>query len=286
MTEHTYGNTPVTAPEPVREPDPPSAREPAPGQEPGTDRPAPGAAGSAPRVGGSAPGTDRPASGAAGSAPGTDRPASGAARSAPGTDRPASGAARSAPGTGRPARGPLARAAAAFARRWPTWLAIAVAAVLVSDLGDGSEFSVILPLLAAGYLTVTVIGRPGLTWSVIIAFTAVVVLTRMIGVDPRPVLIAAAFLAAAAGLANGRLRGTGLRAAQLPVALGCVAVALGAAYLSPDLGLFLMAAGLLGHGVGDAFLWRDGRVVARSLAEWCVVFDVIVGTAGLWAALR
>ncbi|MEU9831604.1 hypothetical protein AB0D67_08675 [Streptosporangium sp. NPDC048047] len=244
MTEHTYGNTPVTAPEPVREPDPPSAREPAPGQEPGTDRPAPGAG--------------RPAPGAGGSASRIDGPA----------------------------RGPLARTAVAFARRWPTWLAIAVAAVSVSDMGDGGEFSVVLPLLAAGYLTVAVIGRPGLTWGVVIAFTAVVVLLGVIGVDPRPVLIAAAFLAAVAGLVNGRLRGTGLRAAQLPVALGCVAIALGAAYLSPDLGLFLMAAGLIGHAVGDAFLWRDGRVVARSLAEWCVVFDVIVGVAGLWAALR
>lgn len=57
--------------------------------------------------------------------------------------------------------------------------------------------------------------------------------------------------------------------------VGFTAVALTAVSVDPDLGRYIVAAGWFGHAVWDAgHLWAD-RVVARSFAEWCAVFDVL-----------
>jgi hypothetical protein len=41
-------------------------------------------------------------------------------------------------------------------------------------------------------------------------------------------------------------------------------------------GTCLVALGLLLHGVWDAWHHRRNRVVTRSFAEWCGVFDILL----------
>ncbi|HVQ93947.1 MAG TPA: hypothetical protein VMU51_23115 [Mycobacteriales bacterium] len=172
---------------------------------------------------------------------------------------------------------PRPAAGRALLRRWPTVLGFATAALSLSDYENGLEFATILTLAAAGYLLVAVLARPAATWPLVVALTAVVVALRAADVDPVPVFAAAAVLLAAAGLGTGRLRRDALHLGQVPVALGCVAVALVALGVPADAGALLVAAGLLGHAAWDAVLWRAHRVVARSFAEWCGALDLTLG---------
>jgi hypothetical protein len=47
----------------------------------------------------------------------------------------------------------------------------------------------------------------------------------------------------------------------------------------------VVAAGLLGHAAWDVHHHRTGRVVARSLAEFCVVLDTLLAAAIVVATL-
>jgi hypothetical protein len=55
------------------------------------------------------------------------------------------------------------------------------------------------------------------------------------------------------------------------------AVSLGALAVTPDVGRYLVAAGLIGHSAWDAAHWRAKRIVTRSFAEWCGVLDFALG---------
>jgi len=174
-----------------------------------------------------------------------------------------------------------------LARRWPTWLALALAALSLSDTGDGREIVFVLPLAAAGYAGMAIADRPAATWPVLVVMTAAVVALRAAGVDPWPVLAGAAVALAGVGLLGGQLRRPGLYAAQAPAALGFVAVGVAAVAVPAGVGAYLAAAGLIGHAVWDAVHWRIGtRIVARSFAEWCAVLDLVLGAGILVLALR
>jgi hypothetical protein len=80
-------------------------------------------------------------------------------------------------------------------------------------------------------------------------------------------------------MANGSLRRPGLLRAQAPACLVFLTAAGLAVTVSPDAGMYWVAAGLIGHAAWDAVHWRANAVVARSFAEWCVVFDLGVGGA-------
>jgi hypothetical protein len=56
-------------------------------------------------------------------------------------------------------------------------------------------------------------------------------------------------------------------------------LALTALSLEYELGRYLLAAGWLGHGVWDYAHFRADKVVSRSFAEWCAVFDVLRAAA-------
>ena len=57
------------------------------------------------------------------------------------------------------------------------------------------------------------------------------------------------------------------------VGLGFGAAAGAALVVNPELGAYLVAAGLLGHAAWDAYHHRVNRVVVRSMAEFCLVLD-------------
>lgn len=47
--------------------------------------------------------------------------------------------------------------------------------------------------------------------------------------------------------------------------------------MEPDVGRYVVAAGWFLHGVWDTVHLRLDRVVSRSYAEFCGVFDILVG---------
>ena len=194
------------------------------------------------------------------------------------TTDPRTGPAAPAPDTKPQGRPRQPSFVAHLAHRWPTWLAIAFAALLLADTDDsGREFALVLLIPTVTYLATSVVDRPRAVWAVLAVLVAAMVAMKVVGIDPRPVLTASAVVLAVAGLVRGPLRRPGLHALQVPAVLVFGAVALGALHLSPDTGVRLVAVGLIGHAVWDAAHLRAGKVVARPFAEWCAVLDVILG---------
>lgn len=165
--------------------------------------------------------------------------------------------------------------------RWPTLLALALIAVNVTDLGDGLELAVLLPVGAVGYLAIAVLDRPRLTWTVLVLLLAAVTAVRAAGLDEWPLLIAAGTALVIAGLVGGQLRRPGLYALQPVAAAVFVLLGLLALAVSPGAGRWVLAAALAGHAGWDAAHWRADRIVARSFAEWCAVLDLGLAIAVL-----
>jgi hypothetical protein len=55
-----------------------------------------------------------------------------------------------------------------------------------------------------------------------------------------------------------------------------------ALYVDPDLGGKLVAIAILGRVAWDAYHFLRNRVVSRSYAEFCAVFDLLLGAAILF----
>jgi hypothetical protein len=164
-----------------------------------------------------------------------------------------------------------------LARHWGAWLGLAVAVLSVWDLADGVIFADIIGLAAFGYLLLAVLDRRSLTWPLVLLLTGAVVLLRAVDVTPAVVLAAAAAVLAVAGIFVGHLRRSRLHLLQSPLAVVFGAAAVTATLVSVEAGSYVVAAGLIAHAALDVVLWRADRVVARSFAEWCAVFDVVVG---------
>jgi hypothetical protein len=180
-------------------------------------------------------------------------------------------------GMGAAVRPGWLRAASALGRRWSTWLALACAAISLSDVSDGLEFAILFILPATGYLFLAVVDRPRITWVVAAGAMATVVVLRALNLDPWPTLAVVAVVLAAVGLIGGQLRRAGLYAWQSPGALAFMAFGLVALSVPATAGGYLMVVALLGHAAWDAIHWRHNMVVTRSFAEWCGVFDLVLG---------
>ena len=173
------------------------------------------------------------------------------------------------------------RVTLAIARRWPTWVALASAAISLSDFEGGLEYVIIFVLPAAGYLFLAVVDRPRITWAVVAAALAMVVALRLLGIDPWPPLAVAALALAAAGMIIGPLRRPGIYALQLPGALAFMAFGITVLGTPATIGGYLVAVGLVGHAAWDAVHWRANKIVSRSFAEWCGVLDLVLGVGVL-----
>ena len=174
-------------------------------------------------------------------------------------------------------RSRAATTGAALLRRWPTWLALAWVALTLSDVGDGTEFAVVLVVAAVGYLAVAVAERPRATWPLLFLIFGGVVALRLAGLDERAVLLAAGAVLTVVGLARGSLRRPGPASLQVPAAVLFVGAGLLGATAAPEAGLHVVAAGLIGHAAWDAHHWWVDRIVVRSFAEWCGVLDLTLG---------
>ncbi len=188
----------------------------------------------------------------------------------------------------------LSRPADAAARRpapwsWPritAWLvlgAIAGAGLLLTGAaGDGGVrldgVTAATPATAVGvaslcYLAAAASGRRWVSWAAVPVTSAMPFLAAALDV-PRWALLGAVGLV---------LVGIGLAARRpttWPQALamaGYFGVAVAALALAPRVALALGGAALAAHAVWDVLHYRRDTVVHRSLAVWCIGFDVLLG---------
>ncbi|MBO0607726.1 hypothetical protein [Myceligenerans salitolerans] len=123
-------------------------------------------------------------------------------------------------------------------------------------------------------------------WPIALAL-ALFVLTIADGSDRFPVwiVLGVALVYPVVGVLRRAIRGRSmvvLQAAGLAVFAG---ITTAAAVVDPVTGSFVVAAGLVGHAVWDAFHHRAGAVVWRWYAEACVVYDLLLAAAVVAAAV-
>jgi hypothetical protein len=160
-------------------------------------------------------------------------------------------------------------------RRWPTLAGLGFAALIAFDLMSGVELAPVLAASAAVYLGAAALQRPATAWPLFFATVAVITIARLLedGFEPTWVILAGAVALLIYGLRGGAGRpGHGLPL-QTVALVGFGAAAGAALMITPELGAYLVAAGLLGHAAWDVHHYRTNRVVVRSLAEFCMALD-------------
>jgi hypothetical protein len=166
-------------------------------------------------------------------------------------------------------------------RRWPALAGLGFAALVAFDLVSGVELAPVLAASAAVYLGAAALQRPAAAWPLFFATAVVITVARLLDdrFEPTWVILAGAV----ALLTYGLLRGAGRPGHGLPLQtaalLGFGAAAGAALMITPELGAYLVAAGLLGHAAWDVYHHRTNRVVVRSLAEFCLVLDTALAVA-------
>jgi hypothetical protein len=173
----------------------------------------------------------------------------------------------SSPATSGPAR--------TVRRRWPALAGIAFAALAAVGMASGVEQAPVLAAAALVYIGSAALQRPAAAWPLFLASVVLITVAKLLGdpFDGTLVVLGCGLALMLYGLLRGVVRpGHGLPL-QTVALLGFGAVAAGALLVDVDLGAYLVAAGLLGHSAWDLHHFRAHRVVARSLAEFCLLLD-------------
>jgi len=168
-----------------------------------------------------------------------------------------------------------------WSRHWPALVGVGFAALVAFDLTAGADLAPVLAASAVVYIGAAALQNPRAAWPIF--FVTVVIITVARLVDGR-LNATWAFLGLGLGLL---VYGLLTRAWQPPFGLPLQTVGLlvfGAAAaialaISPDLGAYLVAAGLLGHTAWDTYHYRKKRVVVRSMAEFCMFLDAALAIA-------
>jgi hypothetical protein len=166
-------------------------------------------------------------------------------------------------------------------RRWPTLAGLGFAALVAFDLMSGVDLAPVLAASAAVYLGAAALQRPAAAWPLFFATGAVITVARLLDdrFDPTWAILAGSAALLVYGLLRGATRpGYGLPLQTVGLA-GFGTAAAAALLVTPDLGAYLVATGLLGHAVWDLYHHRVNRVVVRSLAEFCLVLDTALAVA-------
>lgn len=162
---------------------------------------------------------------------------------------------------------------------WPAALGLAAAAFQIVTGVAADAVAITLAVAASCYLAAAALGLPWVAWAGVLAGSVVVTVSEVAGI---PWWLGLAAFAAALVLV-GLLRRTPARplTAQGMAMLGFGGVAVAAVLISPRLGLALAGVALASHAAWDYVHWRRNVVVPRSLAEFCMVLDVLFGAAAI-----
>lgn len=168
------------------------------------------------------------------------------------------------------------RGGALWPRAWPAALGVFVAAGTAYGLSDGRDVAPVLAASGLMYLAASAIGRRWAAWAAFGVTFPLITLDKFTGFDATPWMLALATALLVAGLAGRRTRPWWSLPLQTAAMLVLGAIALIAIRLDATAGGLLVGAALLGHAAWDVYHHRTGRVVDRSLAEFCAVLDVLV----------
>ncbi len=160
--------------------------------------------------------------------------------------------------------------------RWPTALGLAAAAVALRGDAGAETPAIVVCVATLCYLGAASLGRPWIAWAAIPGGTAAVVVGELVGATWWAGLSAAALVLLAAGLTGRARRPDTVRQTIATVGFG-VPVVSAVLLLAPRAGLVVAGLVLAGHAVWDLVHLRTGRVVPRSLAEFCMALDVPLG---------
>ncbi|GAA1690267.1 hypothetical protein GCM10009830_42380 [Glycomyces endophyticus] len=173
-------------------------------------------------------------------------------------------------------------------RFWPVAAGIAFGAFVAYDLAAGADLAPVLTASGLVYLGAAAIGRPRAAWPV---FWLSFVVIGAAGFTPWEdaatwVLLGIAAAFALHGLVRGALRPfESLPLQSLAMVLfGGASVAV--LVIGGDAAAYIVAAGLLAHAGWDAWHHRTGRVVVRSMTEFCLFLDVIAAVAMIAVTLN
>ena len=190
--------------------------------------------------------------------------------------------------TETPGHGGARDLGAALVRRWPLAAGLLAALVLFLTGGTGAQaragLATAVVIAVSCYLAAAASSRPWMAWAWIPGAVVVVVVARLLDVDPVLLNAVAAVALVAVGLLRGAARPETARQTAALVGYGLLVLA--ALSLGPGPGLVVAAGTLIGHGGWDLWhLTRRRGVVSPSLAEACVALDVPIGLAVLVVAV-
>jgi Na+/H+ antiporter NhaA len=109
-----------------------------------------------------------------------------------------------------------------------------------------------------------------------------IVAMRALGVESAVGLLAVALIFLILGVVRGQLRTPWGMPLQTAGMFAWGVIGLTVLFVSPNLGAYLVAAGLIGHAAWDIVHYWANRIAARSYAEFCAVFDILVGVTILF----
>jgi hypothetical protein len=163
--------------------------------------------------------------------------------------------------------------AGSLRRRWPALVGVGFALLVAAGMTTGVEQAPVLAAAAMVYIGSAALQRPRAAWPLFFASIVIITVGKLLGVDATPIVLACGVALGLYGLLRGAVRpGHGLPL-QTVALLGYGAIAAVALLVDATLGSYLVAAGLLGHAAWDLHHFRTNRVVARSLAEFCLLLD-------------
>jgi hypothetical protein len=175
---------------------------------------------------------------------------------------------------------------------WPTLAGIAFAAFVAFDMlrGDERGHELVSIVAASGlvYLGAAALRKPSAAWLVFLGSVVVITAAKsgLTGFDGTWPLLGIAGLFFGYGLLSGAGRPAGSLPLQAIAMLAFGAIAGIALFVDEVIGAYLVAAGLFAHAGWDAYHHRANKVVARSMAEFCFVLDVLLALAIVVATLR
>ena len=160
-------------------------------------------------------------------------------------------------------------------RRWPILVGLGFAAFIAVGLDSGVELSKVLAASAVVYLGAAAFERRGAAWPVFLVTFVVIGAANFVdfGFDPAWAVLAVGILFLVYGLVRGAIRPAEGLPLQTLAMLGYGGAAVIALFVNPIVGSYLVAVGLLGHATWDAYHHWKQTVVARSMAEFCLVLD-------------